>query len=137
MSRTKKTAFILITILGLNMQNGWAENPLTKMSRGIENFLTSPAEFPAQYIGLNNQGRSLVETVLLGTIYGAFWTVARAAGGCIEFATFLIPVPEDYKPLMDPATPFDVLRRQATASEAKQNAILAEKKKQPFSSELS
>ena len=100
--------FTLVFILG--NQSVWADNPVIKLARGVENIVTSPLEYLLHYDLLNKEGKSLTVTALAGTAYGTFWTGERILGGLAEAVTFLIPRPAHYGPLQKPSTPIESLR---------------------------
>ena len=116
----KMTVFFLVFLM-LGTSMAWADDAIIKLSRGVENIATSPAEFPIQYLELDHQGRSVAVVALAGTFNGLFYTLGRILGGSIEVITFLLPAPPDYKPLMNPSTPLESAKEQAQriASEKK------------------
>ena len=75
------------------------DGPLTKLGRGICNILTFPLEFPEQISRTNNSdGPFAAGTV--GVLKGLGWMVGRACIGVYETATFMLPMPKDYQPIL-------------------------------------
>ena len=73
--------------------------PLTKLGRGICNMATFPLEFPEQISRVNNaDGPFAASTV--GVLKGLGWMVGRACIGVYEAATFMVPFPKNYEPLL-------------------------------------
>ena len=112
MSRIKRMALLLALLFAFQNQLLWADNPVIKFARGIENIVTSPTEYLTQGVHLVNEKRSHAVVIIATPIYGTFWTLCRIVGGAVETLTFFIAVPEDYKPLMNPSTPIEALRKQ-------------------------
>jgi len=83
----------------------YAEGAGSKLGRGLVNTATGWGEIPMQsYVGSQEDG-------VLGGVGGFFrgigLGVARTLTGAFEIATFWAPVPEEFKPVMQPATVFD------------------------------
>jgi putative exosortase-associated protein (TIGR04073 family) len=80
---------------------------LKKLGRGICNMLTFPWEMVEQVKRVNvSDGPFAAFTY--GILKGAVMTCTRAAVGVYETATFLIPFPKDYKPILkDPEFVFE------------------------------
>lgn len=118
----KKITLSSLVMLFLGTCTAWADDPITKLARGFENIITSPAEFPIQYIEQDHQGRSVAVTAIAGTFNGVFYTLGRILGGSIEALTFFLSAPPDYKPLMNPATPLESAKEQAERIAAEKKA---------------
>lgn len=101
--------FLILALTTTGMPSAFAaETPITKLSRGLINIVTSPLEFAIQYMELEDDHNTAV--ALVGGIFnGVFFTAARILGGAYEVISFPIPVPDGYEPLMEPATPIDAL----------------------------
>jgi len=102
--------FLIFTLMFAGSRPAFAdENPVTKFSRGIVNIVTSPLEFVIQYMELEEDHNTAV--ALVGSLFnGVLFTAARIVGGAYEVVTFAVPIPGDYMPLMEPATPIDALQ---------------------------
>lgn len=75
------------------------DNPLKKLGRGACNLITFPFELFHQISDINN-----IEGPFAGITYGVIKGVAmsgiRALVGAYEVATFPIPFPKEYKPIL-------------------------------------
>lgn len=78
------------------------DGPITKLGRGLCNMATFPLEFPEQ-ISRTNRSDGPFAASTVGILKGLGWMVGRACIGVYETATFMLPFPKDYKPiLVDP-----------------------------------
>lgn len=110
MSILKKTVFFLLAGIltlaqGLHAEESLYEedNPASKLGRGIVNVVSSPGEYVVQTAKLMETHDPL--TAYCGGIFqGTVRMLERIGGGVYEIATFPIPFPKKYKPLMDPPT---------------------------------
>lgn len=76
-----------------------AGDPLKKLGRGLANCLTFPIEIPNQISKTNNcEGPAAAATV--GLVKGVVMAAFRAVVGVYEVATFPLPIPECYKPIL-------------------------------------
>ena len=110
MRRAVIVLFLVVTSWVVQTGRVYAEEAMDKsvrkLGRGLMNVATGWLELPMQLSsGMSETGG--VEGFFLGLGKGAVWTVFREGAGAIETATFFIPVPEDYGPLMQPSTVFD------------------------------
>ncbi|MDA9101053.1 exosortase system-associated protein, TIGR04073 family [Omnitrophica bacterium] len=121
MVQSKKVAFLLIFVLCMAPMTAFAgDGPIEKLGRGLANIVTSPVEYANSYQGLN-ESQGAVTTIVGTVIYGTILTVGRIIGGAYETVTFLVPLPEDYRPLMDPSTPMQTQRQIAGENCSKVN----------------
>jgi putative exosortase-associated protein (TIGR04073 family) len=74
---------------------------VTKLFRGMVNAATGWMEVPKQ-MSLTWQESGPAVGASWGLIKGISYAIARSVAGGYEVATFLLPIPEDYKPLMQP-----------------------------------
>lgn len=81
------------------------EDAFTKFGRGFSNILTSPFELYIQPM-LMGKDHEAVQSIGGGLAKGFAMMFVRIAGGVYEIVTFPIPIPKDYAPILDPATPF-------------------------------
>ena len=84
----------------------------SKLGRGITNVIEGPFELYAQTV-LMPSGTDAVYTVIGGITRGISMVVVRELVGIYDIVTFPIPYPQDYKPLIQPATTFTDLDRRA------------------------
>lgn len=99
-------SFALMTAFFMAVPAAYADDAFVKLGRGVVNVVTSPLEYPVQYMVLeeeHNAPVALISTVLYGTLF----TVTRILGGAYEIVTFPIPLPRNYEPLMHPPTPVE------------------------------
>ena len=73
----------------------------TKFFRGIVNAVTGWMEIPKQMIQTSNQ-EGAAKGLSWGFVKGIGWAVGRSVIGAYEIITFPFPVPEDYKPMLQP-----------------------------------
>ena len=101
--------FVLLTVLFLLTEPVYAEGTsnqmIQKLGRGLVNALTGWFELPMQ-IGSGMSESEGIQGFFLGLGKGVVWTVLREGAGVYETATFLLPFPNDYEPLMQPPTVF-------------------------------
>lgn len=79
------------------------DNPASKLGRGIANVVLSPGEYVVQTAKLM-ETHDPVTAYFGGFLQGTCKMVERIGGGIYEIATFPIPIPKKYRPLMDPPT---------------------------------
>ncbi len=72
-----------------------------KASRGIANVATGWLELPMQIYVASKEGDT-AKAVFLGPLMGIGMMVARTVAGAVELATFFVPYPGFYDPLIDP-----------------------------------
>jgi putative exosortase-associated protein (TIGR04073 family) len=79
----------------------FANDPFTKLGRGLANTLTGWVELPKNIYSTSVEDNPLAG-VTLGLAKGAGMTLVRTGAGIFEIATFPFPLPEDYKPILEP-----------------------------------
>ena len=79
-----------------------------KLTRGVITIVTSPLEIPKQSRIYWKRGAEKTPHVLVwifcGAVKGAVNMVVRVGSGAWDTLTFPIPIPKDYKPLLDTQT---------------------------------
>ncbi len=88
----------------------YADGPVEKLARGTANIVESPVAYLNQYVRAD-QKRNFMTTIMETTLYGTFSMVGRLLVGVYEVVTFPVPLPADYEPLIQPATPIDEWRQ--------------------------
>ncbi len=98
----------------------YASGAGAKLGRGVLNTATGWGEIPKQtFIGSKEEG-------VLGGVEGFFkgigLGVARTLSGAFEIATFWVPVPGQFEPVMQPATVFDTTTARTFAQTGAQSS---------------
>ena len=76
-----------------------------KLGRGISNILGGWLEIPLN-IQHHYSTRDTAGSIAIGMVYGAVYAVYRTGVGVYETATFLLPYPENYEPILPPVPYF-------------------------------
>ena len=79
----------------------FAQDPFTKLGRGVANTLTGWVELPKNIYKTSVEDNAFAG-VTLGLARGAGMTIVRTGAGIYEIATFPFPLPENYKPILEP-----------------------------------
>ncbi len=79
----------------------FAQDPFTKLGRGVANTLTGWVELPKNIYKTSVEDNALAG-ITLGLARGAGMTIVRTGAGIYEIATFPFPLPENYKPILEP-----------------------------------
>ncbi len=104
--RRRKQLSVSVTVffIGLVMSTAtvcFAQDPFTKLGRGIANTLTGWVELPKNVYNTSVEDNPLAG-ITLGLAKGAGMTLVRTGAGIYEIATFPFPLPEAYKPILEP-----------------------------------
>ena len=93
---------ILLVLMVINITSAcYAQDMARKLGRGIGNILTGWIEVPKNIYDTSVES-NVFAGLTLGTVKGVGKTVMRTVIGVYETATFPLPVPEDYKPIIEP-----------------------------------
>lgn len=102
------TGALLLTLLvasagadDLTRSKSEAASMMHKLGRGIVNVLTGWIEIPKN-IAVEWKKTEPFTGFVMGTVQGVGWGVGRTATGLYDIVTFPLPIPEGYKPLMEP-----------------------------------
>ena len=79
----------------------FASDPFTKLGRGVANTLTGWVELPKNIYNTSVEDNAFAG-MTLGLAKGAGMTLVRTGAGIYEIATFPFPLPEDYRPILEP-----------------------------------
>ncbi len=79
----------------------FAQDPFTKLGRGVANTLTGWVELPKNIYKTSVEDNAFAG-ITLGLARGAGMTIVRTGAGIYEIATFPFPLPENYKPILEP-----------------------------------
>ena len=77
------------------------DDAFSKLGRGVANTLTGWVELPKNVYNTSVEDNAFTG-MTLGLAKGAGMTLVRMGAGIFEVATFPFPVPEDYKPVLEP-----------------------------------
>ncbi len=77
-----------------------ANGPVKKLGRGAANVVTSPFEL-TKCMGDTKAEKGVFAGLTWGVLKGAVNIVKRAVVGVYEIATFPIPLPKDYEPILE------------------------------------
>lgn len=99
----KVTAFILVLIFAFSLvAPAYCEidGAIKKLGRGLCNAVTFPLEVPEQMKRVSD-AEGPMAGLTYGILKGAFMMCVRAVVGVYETATFPLPIPQDYKPILN------------------------------------
>ena len=95
------TAVLLAIIFILSVPAAHAENgPVKKLGRGLANVVTCPFEI-FKGMGDANAKDGIFAGLTWGVLKGTVDTVKRGVVGVYEMATFPVPIPADYDPILE------------------------------------
>ena len=100
----KKTVIVLVLftfIAGSCASDIFAQNAVRKLGRGFANILTGFLELPQSIVDVSEEEGPLA-AVTYGIVKGLALSVLRTGVGAYEIATFLIPLPSGYQPVLEP-----------------------------------
>ncbi|MDD5174357.1 MAG: exosortase system-associated protein, TIGR04073 family [Candidatus Omnitrophota bacterium] len=107
MKNLLKGAVILIAVLMiLNIASaGYAQSMANKLNRGLTNIFTGWFEIPKNMSGAFSK-HDFASAFFIGLPKGCGMTIVRTAAGIYDTVTFAIPLPKDYKPILEPEFAF-------------------------------
>ena len=97
----KKSVVVILAFLlifGLTMP-AYCAGPITKLGRGFSNLLTFPCEVPWQIEQAGKQN-GITAAWSYGILNGIFMAGVRAVVGAYEVATFPVPFPGNFEPIL-------------------------------------
>lgn len=94
-------AGVLITLALTVSAVCFAQDPFTKLGRGVANTLTGWVELPKNIYHTSVEDNAFAG-ITLGLAKGAGMTIVRTGAGIYEIVTFPFPLPENYKPILEP-----------------------------------
>lgn len=83
------------------VSNAYAQSPTKKLGRGIVNIITGWLELPKNIYKTTTE-ENLFAGLTIGVAKGIGMTIVRTGAGIYDAATFPFPLPENYKPLLEP-----------------------------------
>ena len=90
----------LMLIVGMATQ-GYAQDPSKKLVRGLGNILTGWIELPKNIYETSVED-NVLSGLTIGLAKGVGMTIVRTGAGVYETVTFPFPIPEGYKPVLEP-----------------------------------
>lgn len=104
MSKTiTRLSFVIIAVVViLNMATpSYAQDATKKLGRGLVNILTGWIELPKNIYETSVESNPLAG-ITIGLAKGVGMTVVRTGAGIYETVTFPFPLPQEYKPILEP-----------------------------------
>lgn len=93
-------------ILMAQSSDCFAQDPFSKLGRGVANTLTGWVEIPKNVYATSVESNAL-SGATLGLAKGAGMSIVRTGAGIFELVTFPFAVPQNYKPILEPEYVFD------------------------------
>jgi len=105
----RRISWVLIVVFCLSIPLGNAQatsieeegTALRKLQRGFLNVVLSPVEISTE-LAKEKRKDTLPPSWFAGLVRGSLFMLGRAVVGVIEIATFPIPLPSNYKPILQP-----------------------------------
>jgi len=97
---------IAVLIILAMASPSFAQDPAKKLGRGLVNILTGWIELPKN-IHRTTTETNFLEGITVGLAKGLGMTVVRTGAGIYDAVTFPFPLPQDYKPVLDPEYVFE------------------------------
>ena len=103
MKRNTKGMVLCLAVAGTLFLTSvcFAQDPFTKLGRGVANTLTGWVEVPKNIYNTSVQENAFVGA-MLGLARGVGMAIVRTGAGLLEVVSFPFPAPEDYKPILEP-----------------------------------
>ncbi|MCG3175972.1 MAG: hypothetical protein MOGMAGMI_00910 [Candidatus Omnitrophica bacterium] len=95
---------MMVLVLALSLSGArvcYAEDAFTKLGRGVANTFTGWVELPKSVYTKSNE-QNAVSGATVGLAEGVGMAIVRTGAGIFDVITFPFPVPEDYKPVLEP-----------------------------------
>lgn len=106
MKRFLSIAVVLAILFSL-APKGYADGPVDKLGRGLSNVVVSPLEIPkTAWDTYEAEQKGFFMAIIWGIPVGIFNFAKRAVVGVYEVATFPVPLPANYEPVIEPLEPF-------------------------------
>ncbi|HPN72792.1 MAG TPA: exosortase system-associated protein, TIGR04073 family [Candidatus Omnitrophota bacterium] len=94
------TGILLILLLVISPFSAEAQTALDKLGRGAANTLTGFMALPNAMIR-ETEDNGAAAGITTGVVKGIIGIVVRELVGVYEIVTFPLPLPEDYRPILD------------------------------------
>jgi len=106
-SMLKPCAMIIAVLMVLSVAAPcFAQDPAKKLGRGLVNILTGWVELPKNIYETSTEDNFLAG-ITIGLAKGLGMSVVRTGAGIYDTATFPFPLPEEYKPVLEPEYVFE------------------------------
>ncbi len=103
----KSVIICVVTLMVLSMASAsYAQNMGEKLNRGLTNIFTGWFEVPKNMSAAVSK-RDFASAFFIGLPKGCWMTIVRTGAGVYDTLTFLVPVPKDYKSLLEPEFAFE------------------------------
>ncbi|PIU41256.1 MAG: exosortase system-associated protein, TIGR04073 family [Candidatus Omnitrophica bacterium CG07_land_8_20_14_0_80_42_15] len=100
--KAKGLVLLIVALMIISVvSNCYAQDMTRKLGRGVGNILTGWIEVPKNIYDTSVES-NVFAGLTLGLVKGIGMTVMRTVVGVYETATFPVPLPEDYKPIVEP-----------------------------------
>lgn len=114
-----KKLLLLLAVFSLVQSSFAAEleeaGPLRKLQRGFVNVALSPMELSNELATEKHENADqMPPSWMTGTVRGIAFMAGRALAGVYDIATFPLPLPKEYRPLIEPEFPWDHLKTSPT-----------------------
>lgn len=94
-------AILALGVLCATSENSFAQDPFSKLGRGVANTLTGWVELPKNVYATSVEDNAFTGATL-GLAKGVGMTIVRTGAGIFEIVTFPFSTPENYKPILEP-----------------------------------
>ena len=102
----KGIVICVVALMVLNMASaGYAQTMCNKLQRGLTNIVTGWFEIPNN-MSTGFAKRDYISAFCIGLPKGCWMMIVRTGAGVYDTATFMVPLPKDYKPLLEPEFAF-------------------------------
>lgn len=100
---------IIICVVALMILNiasaSYAQSMADKLNRGLTNIVTGWFELPKNMsVGISKH--DFVSAFFIGLPKGCWMATVRTGAGIYDTVTFAIPLPQEYKPILEPEFAF-------------------------------
>jgi putative exosortase-associated protein (TIGR04073 family) len=99
--------FIAVALPAFAQEGSVIEKMGKKLGRGLVNVATGWIELPKNIYDTSVETNNPLLGITYGTLKGVGMTVVRTGAGAYDIATFLFPLPADYKPILEPEFVFE------------------------------
>lgn len=102
--------FISNLVLAIDCRIAYAGDPIAKLGRGLANTTTGLLEVPKE-IKRQIEKSGDVAAFFVGPLKGLAKGIGRTLVGVYDIVTFLVPIPRNYEPVIEPEYVFEGHKR--------------------------